>query len=538
MSVALTRNDEYMDLPVSEIRFSGLNTRQINKKSASFEELKTSISSTGVTIPIMVRKNGDGYILIAGERRITACQELNIEVIPAIIKDCSEKDAIDIMFLENYNRDDLTALEEGEAVALLLKRYDGDYNAVASKLGKTRTWVASHAKINEELSRKWKAEIKKNPGKFDLWTAAHFAEVVKFPAAMQDVLLNDLKPEQYNRLPQLKEKVAEYQLNLKAAPWDKEKKHTIEIEQENQKPKKLKRCCVTCTKRTGSRADLFYDNEDEDIANNDRCLDPDCYDMMKGWHILQSVNTAMKTNPDIKTFIAPDNTIPRHGTYEYSVIRSFQPLYSWEYTPCKKAAKGAIAAIVVSGKSVGNIRYIAGKGSSSSSSKSAENTGTQKKPKTLKERRDMLNRKRWAYVIEKFREIFGDMSVDNLAKEKRDHIVRALLSVYTTKTVRFEECDFNDHTLYKAAYGKKPAELHRLLFEMMKPSMLEELRWGGPVTQTPDSNIKTCEFFACLTSYDLKDLIEESISEYPEPKTWKNLKADGTPKNQTKKKRR
>ena len=83
-------------------------------------QLTASVRQRGVLEPVLVRRVGDGYELVAGERRTRAAQDAGLRVVPAIILDLDDREALEISIIENLQREDLNAVEETEAVLALL----------------------------------------------------------------------------------------------------------------------------------------------------------------------------------------------------------------------------------------------------------------------------------------------------------------------------------------------------------------------------------------------------------------------------------
>src|ERR1700734_4026780 len=80
--------------------------------SEALEQLKSSIKTFGVLVPILVRKRGDRYELIAGERRWRAAAAAGLRTMPAIVRDAEDQQSLELAMIENLQREDLDALEE------------------------------------------------------------------------------------------------------------------------------------------------------------------------------------------------------------------------------------------------------------------------------------------------------------------------------------------------------------------------------------------------------------------------------------------
>ena len=115
-----------------------------DKAVQAFEDLKASIKSKGLIQPITVREVNGEYELIAGERRLRACQELGLETIPIhILTVDKDVDMMELALIENLQRDNLNPLEEAEAYHRLIQEFHYTQEKVAEKIGKNRSTIAN-----------------------------------------------------------------------------------------------------------------------------------------------------------------------------------------------------------------------------------------------------------------------------------------------------------------------------------------------------------------------------------------------------------
>ncbi|MBC8377427.1 MAG: ParB/RepB/Spo0J family partition protein [FCB group bacterium] len=118
------------------------------KAVQAFEDLKASIKSKGLIQPITVREVNGEYELIAGERRLRACQALGLETIPIhILTVDKDVDMMELALIENLQRDNLNPLEEAEAYSLLSEKYDLSHEEIASNIGKSRAAVTNAMRL-------------------------------------------------------------------------------------------------------------------------------------------------------------------------------------------------------------------------------------------------------------------------------------------------------------------------------------------------------------------------------------------------------
>lgn len=111
------------------------------------EALASSIVAHGVVQPVIVRKQGDRYTLVAGERRWRAARLAGLKSIPAIVKEYTSRDVMEIALIENLQREDLNPIEEGEAFQRLMDDYGLTQEEVASVVGRSRSAVANTVRM-------------------------------------------------------------------------------------------------------------------------------------------------------------------------------------------------------------------------------------------------------------------------------------------------------------------------------------------------------------------------------------------------------
>ena len=110
---------------------------------AALGELAESIQARGVLQPILLRVTGDGYRIVAGERRWRAAQLAQLHRIPAIVRDLDDESTAEIALIENVQRADLNAIEEAEGYRQLIERYGHSQDAVGKLVGKSRSHVTN-----------------------------------------------------------------------------------------------------------------------------------------------------------------------------------------------------------------------------------------------------------------------------------------------------------------------------------------------------------------------------------------------------------
>jgi len=140
--VTSTPEEEIIKLPLKDLRSNPYQPRK-NFDEDALNELADSIKQHGVFQPIIVKKSIKGYEIIAGERRVKASILAGLEEIPAIIRDFTDAEMMEIALLENLQRENLSALEEAEAYKKLLDSLSLTQESLATRLGKSRSHITN-----------------------------------------------------------------------------------------------------------------------------------------------------------------------------------------------------------------------------------------------------------------------------------------------------------------------------------------------------------------------------------------------------------
>ena len=135
-------NDQIVEIDLSELRANPYQPRK-NFDEEALNELASSIKEHGVFQPIIVKKSIKGYEIIAGERRFRASKLAGLETIPAIVKDFSDEEMMQIALLENLQRENLTSIEEAKAYKSIIESMNITQDELAKKVGKSRSHVTN-----------------------------------------------------------------------------------------------------------------------------------------------------------------------------------------------------------------------------------------------------------------------------------------------------------------------------------------------------------------------------------------------------------
>ena len=134
--------NEVKELPLSKLRVNPYQPRKTFNEE-SLKELAESIKEHGVIQPIIVKKSIKDYEIIAGERRYRASRLAGKETIPAIIKDFTDEQMMEIAVLENLQREDLNSIEEALGFEMLMKNLNLTQEALAKRVGKSRSYITN-----------------------------------------------------------------------------------------------------------------------------------------------------------------------------------------------------------------------------------------------------------------------------------------------------------------------------------------------------------------------------------------------------------
>ncbi len=129
-------------LKTSIIKDNRLQPRQ-SYDEGKLAELVASIKEKGLLQPILVRKAGSGYEVIAGERRLRAARKLNFDQVPVIVKNVTDREALVLALVENIQREELNPIEEAQGFKRLVDEFQFTQETVAGSIGKDRSTVTN-----------------------------------------------------------------------------------------------------------------------------------------------------------------------------------------------------------------------------------------------------------------------------------------------------------------------------------------------------------------------------------------------------------
>ena len=185
-----------VDIELNRIKPNRLNPRfEINVERLN--ELADSIRQVGLLEPIIVRPAGDGFEVVVGERRYRASQQAGLHQIPAIIRDLTDGQVIELNLVENIQREDLSAVEKGNCCTQLLQKYSQKYptrESLAKKIGVSVDTINNWLKLTEVpveiqkmIAPAKKAGVPRPLGKLDYNTALTITRQIDEPTRQVEV---------------------------------------------------------------------------------------------------------------------------------------------------------------------------------------------------------------------------------------------------------------------------------------------------------------------------------------------------------------
>lgn len=326
--------EKFQYIELSKIKESKTNPR-LTWEAGALQELAESIKQYGIIQPIVVRKkkSNTGFELISGARRLRAAKIAGLDKVPAIIKNLSDDEALEIQIIENLQRQDIHPLEESDSFISLIKTEKYDVKSLAEKIGKSVQYVYSRIRLNN-LSWLFKERFAREEINFaaanllsrlQLYQQAEILEI--FGTRKWEYTVNEIKSyiDNHRCIIDLRKaapfNLNEYWLNPNVG------------------------ACACCLKNSGCDTQLFPDSADKQL-----CTDKKCFEMKVKMYY---ENRKEKLNKKY------DNKVI--GISKLGCTNDNPELINiYEYSICKKDDKEAKPAIIADGdtKEIGKLTWI------------------------------------------------------------------------------------------------------------------------------------------------------------------------------------
>jgi len=141
-----TPNEDLLEIHIELIDPNPSQPRT-NFDEARLEELAQSIRSNGIVQPLLVRRHGMRYQLVAGERRWRAAQRAGLERVPAVVREIPDDKLLELALIENIQRQELNAIEEAHAYKSLIEAHGLTQESVAQHVGRDRSFITNYLRL-------------------------------------------------------------------------------------------------------------------------------------------------------------------------------------------------------------------------------------------------------------------------------------------------------------------------------------------------------------------------------------------------------
>lgn len=253
----------FLEISLDRIDESPANPRKTFKQ---IEELAEDLKLHGMLQPVLVRplENGkkDRFELVCGARRLRAARLAKLVTVPATVRPLSDDKSLELMIIENSQREDVHPLEEAEGYETLHKKHGYSADDIAGKTGKSKSWVYQRMKLLALCPEARKAFAA------DQISASVAVLLARIPSPkLQAEALKDVSGGRWNDDPMSHQRAVEhiqerYMLRLDSAPFDRADAKLLPAAGP----------CTTCPKRTGNQPELF-----SDVKSADVCTEPTCF---------------------------------------------------------------------------------------------------------------------------------------------------------------------------------------------------------------------------------------------------------------------
>ena len=516
--------DQIKEIDLQSVRLSDQNPRgAVNTMTPAFKDLLASIKGSGVQVPVPVRPVGALFELLAGYRRYTAAKLAGLAAIPAIVKTgISDQEAFNITFTENFAREDLTTLEQARAVSMLLDRFAGNVDSVASKMGWAPSAVRLRLRLNE-LSPRAKKSMEDPEDEFSQASPAQLEVFARLPHVTQDHIIENRNQIffDWNDKPkspaEIKKTLNLYTRLVSATPWDRAVAGIAR-----------KTSCAKCKNRSDHENLLPLFQGDGDAGKKaaaGRCLDPVCWGEKLAVYVRDKKAAALKEHKDLALGVDGDaGDVDDARDFAREESAALIPGYGRE-----KPAKGCKPVLILNGPKAGQVRYF----KAGEKGKGRPAAGGVKEFVPLKNRHKALISKRFVETMARFRNRLAkiDFKASGLAADQ----VFKLAAIFGME--KREIYAGNPRGLWAKYEAAGVAGAALAAWPAVRGILVDRLKYMGGVTQLAPYYIDEMKRAAGLVKFDIEALFKQVASEkgFTVPKSWAGLNPDGSPKKAGKK---
>lgn len=299
MAPDVARREEFRTVTLADLRASKANTRRHRDKTAD-AELAASVAKVGVIEPLVVRRVDGHFEIVAGHRRAEAARTAGLDTVPAMVRELSDDEALEVQLVENLQRHDIHALDEALGYEQLQQRRSYTVEQIADRVGKSASYVYQRLKLLALTGAARKAF------EADEITPGHAVMLARLQPADQAKVLAWATGSGRRETASVRE-VARYitdeiHLRLGAVPWDLNDAELV--------PKAG--TCLACPKRTGAQPALW-----PDVKARDTCTDPACFKLKMAAAVVQKIAAFRAEHPkgallDFRDdFVVKESGVPR-----------------------------------------------------------------------------------------------------------------------------------------------------------------------------------------------------------------------------------
>lgn len=506
-------------IAIDQIEVSPFNPRKI---FTGIEELAKSIQSQGLLQYLQVRKapKGEGFELVAGERRLKALAVAGIKEVPCIVRELTDQQAREIIVTENLQREGLHPLEEAAGVASLLEAGES-LKEIAARLGRDLRWVAKRAKLLD-LARPWRTALE--AGKLERWTIGHFELVATLAPEAQEAFWKEHQYLGHWSIEDLQRNIGQWQLKIISAPWKADDASLPGG------------ACTACPKRSSHTPELFDDVDEGDellapgkVSKDDRCLNNVCWNA-KAAEVAKRKVVELGEIHGAETVLQIDEMM----THQEQQKAAKQGRVGANYVvPAKKTDPKARPAVIVSGDGAGRVKWVKPShgtwkdlGVPGSEPKTANGKGkkpaTEKRP--LAEREEELHARRRRHAVAAFREWLEERVASDNMRSFSLPIPRqvSVLALVATVGVDLKE-DLAGEQEWNAAatLEEDPDEALKVSwFLVLRVAVMRLKDHGGAAVDVMKKLWPEARHWSPLVHYDLEASVRDAEVALPEPKGW------------------